>query len=266
MLDGRADVAVHSAKDLPSVPHDGARRSARSCARRDAADALIGRSLDELAAGATVAIGLGAPPGPARRGAPGPDVRRAARQHRHPAVEGPRRRRHRDGRRRPRRSSGSTDRIAERLDPSTVRAAVGQGCVAVECRAGRRRDGRRCWPRSTTPRPATPSRSSAASSPSSAPAARCRSAPTSPDGVCTCSSPAEDGAARDRRHGTWRWRSTGRATTTARDAAAAAPPQRGRRAGDGGAATAHPSPSPGPSRASSVTAWPRSGRRSSTSR
>ena len=30
---------------------------------------------------------------------------------------------------------GLTDRIAERLDPTAFVPAVGQGCVAVECRA-----------------------------------------------------------------------------------------------------------------------------------
>lgn len=56
VLDGRADLAVHSAKDLPSVPADGLVVVAW-CARRDPRDALVGRGLDELAPGATVATG-----------------------------------------------------------------------------------------------------------------------------------------------------------------------------------------------------------------
>ena len=56
VLDGRADLAVHSAKDLPSAAADGLRLGA-FCARRDPADALIGRRLDELDDGATVATG-----------------------------------------------------------------------------------------------------------------------------------------------------------------------------------------------------------------
>lgn len=56
VLDGRADVAVHSAKDLPSTPAAGLTIAA-FCERRDAADALIGRSLAALVAGATVATG-----------------------------------------------------------------------------------------------------------------------------------------------------------------------------------------------------------------
>ena len=87
MLDGRADVAVHSAKDLP-VRHTRrprARRGAR--ARRPARRA---RRLDprRLPAGARVAHRIGAPPRAARGAAARPHVRRAARQHRHPARAG----------------------------------------------------------------------------------------------------------------------------------------------------------------------------------
>ncbi len=45
VLDGRADAAVHSAKDLPSVSHEQLRIGA-FLRRRDAADALIGRTLE----------------------------------------------------------------------------------------------------------------------------------------------------------------------------------------------------------------------------
>jgi hydroxymethylbilane synthase len=56
LLQGRADVAVHSAKDLPSaeVP---ALRLAAFPVRADPRDALVGRRLDDLAEGATVATG-----------------------------------------------------------------------------------------------------------------------------------------------------------------------------------------------------------------
>lgn len=56
VLDGSADVAVHSAKDLPSTTPDGL---TLTCVpeRRDAADVLIGRSLAGLGSGATVATG-----------------------------------------------------------------------------------------------------------------------------------------------------------------------------------------------------------------
>jgi hydroxymethylbilane synthase len=56
VLRGEADVAVHSAKDLPSSTPPGLRLS---CVpqRLDAADVLIGRSLAGLGPGATVATG-----------------------------------------------------------------------------------------------------------------------------------------------------------------------------------------------------------------
>jgi hydroxymethylbilane synthase len=56
VLDGRADVAVHSAKDLPSVTPEGL---VFACVpeRVDARDALVGRSLEGLGPGATVATG-----------------------------------------------------------------------------------------------------------------------------------------------------------------------------------------------------------------
>jgi hydroxymethylbilane synthase len=56
VLDGEADVAIHSAKDLPSTTPDGL---SLTCVpqRIDAADVLIGRSLAGLGPGATVATG-----------------------------------------------------------------------------------------------------------------------------------------------------------------------------------------------------------------
>jgi hydroxymethylbilane synthase len=134
VLDGRADAAVHSAKDLPSQSHLQLRIAAFT-ARRDAADALVGCRLDGLASGATVATGS------VRRRAQlatvRPDLRFvelrgniARRLSQVPdggavvmavaALE----------------VLGLTERIAERLDPATFVPAVGQGCVAVECRAG----------------------------------------------------------------------------------------------------------------------------------
>jgi hydroxymethylbilane synthase len=56
VLDGLADVAIHSAKDLPSAATDGLTIGAW-CARRDERDALVGNTLDGLAVGATVATG-----------------------------------------------------------------------------------------------------------------------------------------------------------------------------------------------------------------
>jgi hydroxymethylbilane synthase len=56
VLDGRADLAVHSAKDLPSTPTGGLVIGAIT-ERRDPRDALVGCRLNDLADGATVATG-----------------------------------------------------------------------------------------------------------------------------------------------------------------------------------------------------------------
>jgi hydroxymethylbilane synthase len=133
VLRGDADFAVHSAKDLPSTTADGLRLAA-FCERRDARDVLVGATLDELTAGATVATGsvrrraqltrarpdlnfvelrgnihtrLGkVPPG-------GAVVIAAA------ALE----------------ILGLLDRVACYLVPEAFVPSPGQGCVAVECRA-----------------------------------------------------------------------------------------------------------------------------------
>ncbi len=56
VLDGRADMAVHSAKDLPAVTPDGLVLAAVP-ARGDARDCLVGARLDDLADGAVVGTG-----------------------------------------------------------------------------------------------------------------------------------------------------------------------------------------------------------------
>jgi len=56
VLDGRADVAVHSAKDLPSLTGPGLRLAAIPV-RADPRDALVGSTLEGLAPGAAVATG-----------------------------------------------------------------------------------------------------------------------------------------------------------------------------------------------------------------
>ncbi|QYG94838.1 hydroxymethylbilane synthase [Iamia sp. SCSIO 61187] len=56
VLDGDADAAVHSAKDLPAVTGEGLALAAVP-ERGDPRDALVGATLDGLAAGATVATG-----------------------------------------------------------------------------------------------------------------------------------------------------------------------------------------------------------------
>ncbi len=59
VLDGRADIAVHSAKDLPSSPElqVGGLTLAAIAERADPSDCLIGSTLDGLAPGATVGTG-----------------------------------------------------------------------------------------------------------------------------------------------------------------------------------------------------------------
>ncbi|HEY5664476.1 MAG TPA: hydroxymethylbilane synthase [Ilumatobacter sp.] len=137
VLDGRADVAVHSAKDLPTTPQDGLVLGAFT-ERRTAADALIGRSLVDLPGGATVATG--SVRRRAQLGRARPDLRfvelrgnietRLAKVPEGGAIvmavaalE----------------VLGLTRHIAEVLDPAEFVPAVGQGCVAVECRDGDRR-------------------------------------------------------------------------------------------------------------------------------
>jgi hydroxymethylbilane synthase len=132
VLDGRADLAVHSAKDLPSARHDGLRIGAY-VSRRSPNDALVGARLDELAEGATVATGS------VRRRAQlsslRPDLVFAElRGNIHTRLD-----RIPDG--------GAivmavaaleildmTERIAEVMDIDDMVPMVGQGCVAVEAR------------------------------------------------------------------------------------------------------------------------------------
>lgn len=133
VLEGRAEIAVHSAKDLPSTPTDGLVIGAFG-PRRDPSDVLIGRTLASLAPGATVATGSvrrraqllrvrpdlsfvelrGNIPTRLEKIPPNGAIVMAA-----AALE----------------ILGWTDRIAQRLDVDTMVPAVGQGCVAVECRS-----------------------------------------------------------------------------------------------------------------------------------
>ena len=134
LLDGTADVAVHSAKDLPSLTPD---ELELVCVpeRKDPADVLVGRSLAGLGPGATVATGS-----PRRRalllehrpdltvvglrgnmatrlgsvGRDGVDAVLAAAA----ALE----------------RLGHTQQVAERLDPEWFIPQVGQGALALESR------------------------------------------------------------------------------------------------------------------------------------
>ena len=132
VLRGDADIAVHSAKDLPSQHAEGLVVGAW-CERRDARDALVGKSLNELELGATVATGS------VRRRAQlltvRPDLKFVElRGNIHTRLE-----------KIPNNGSivmaiaamqvlGITDKIAEELVTTDFVPMVGQGCVAVECR------------------------------------------------------------------------------------------------------------------------------------
>jgi hydroxymethylbilane synthase len=133
VLEGRADLAVHSAKDLPPVTVAGLVLAAVP-PRGDPRDALVGATLEGLATGAVVATGS-----PRRRaqlaglrpdltfaelrGNIGTRLRKAVD---HDAVVV---------------AAAALDRLgegsraAERLHPATLLPQVGQGALAVECRA-----------------------------------------------------------------------------------------------------------------------------------
>lgn len=137
VLDGRADVAVHSAKDLPTET-DPRLVIGAFVARRDAADALIGRRLVDLDRGASVATG--SVRRRAQLGRARPDLRfEELRGNIHTRLE----RIPPDGAIVMAMAAlevlGIVERASERLDPREFVPAVGQGCVALECRADDRR-------------------------------------------------------------------------------------------------------------------------------
>jgi hydroxymethylbilane synthase len=133
VLDGRADVAVHSAKDLPAETSPELVLAALP-ERGDPRDALVGRPLDEIPTGGRV--GTGSVRRRAQLAALRPDLGFAELRGNIPtrlekaagfdavvlaaaALD----------------RLGLADRIAERVDPSVVLPQVGQGALAVECRA-----------------------------------------------------------------------------------------------------------------------------------
>lgn len=134
VLQGHADLAAHSAKDLPSVEADGLQLAA-FCERRDPRDALVGLALRDLPRGATVATG--SVRRRAQLAAVRPDLRFVElRGNIHTRLS-----KLPDG--------GAlvmavaamqildlTDHIADVLPIDPFVPAPGQGCVAVECRSG----------------------------------------------------------------------------------------------------------------------------------
>lgn len=131
VLDGRADIAVHSAKDLPSVTHPDLELAAIP-ERGDPRDALVGATLDKLRSGSRVATGS------IRRRAQLANLRSgleffnlrgniATRLEKAAefdaiivAVAALER-------------LGLADRISEILEPDVMLPQVGQGALAVEC-------------------------------------------------------------------------------------------------------------------------------------
>lgn len=133
VLDGRADIAVHSAKDLPALTPDGL----VICAvpeRADPRDALVGCALDDLPPGARVGTG---------------SIRRNVQlMERRPDLEIVQIRGNIDTRLR---LVGGLDAIVmaaaaldrlgleldvvDRLDAATMLPQVGQGTLAIECRS-----------------------------------------------------------------------------------------------------------------------------------
>lgn len=133
VLDGRADFAVHSAKDLPSTEPEGLVIAAVP-ERGDPRDALVGRSLEDLPQGAEIATGS------VRRKAQlahiRPDLRfvnlrgnvdtRIQKAKTHDAVVmaiAPIRR------------LGLTSAPAFALEPDVMLPQVAQGALAIECRS-----------------------------------------------------------------------------------------------------------------------------------
>jgi hydroxymethylbilane synthase len=134
VLDGRADLAVHSAKDLPALTAPGLVLAAIP-ERADPRDALVGAALDALPTGARVGTG---------------SVRRRAQlAHARPDLEFGPLRGNIETRLRKRAEAGYAAvvvaraaltrlgleaEIAEVLEPAVLLPQVGQGALAVECR------------------------------------------------------------------------------------------------------------------------------------
>jgi hydroxymethylbilane synthase len=136
VLDGRADLAVHSAKDLPSETPAGLVLAAVP-ERADARDALVGAALDDLPTGAVVGTG---------------SVRRRAQlAHARPDLGFRGLRGNIETRLRKQQTEeldaivvavaaldrlGLSHHAAEVLSPAVLLPQVAQGALAVECRSG----------------------------------------------------------------------------------------------------------------------------------
>jgi hydroxymethylbilane synthase len=133
LLDGRADLAVHSAKDLPSTTVDGLALAAVPT-RADPRDVLVGATLDALAPGAHVATGSArrrvqlahARPDLRFSGLRGNIATRLQRVGEFDAVVMAKAALDR---------LGLTPDVVDVLDADVVVPQVGQGALAIECRA-----------------------------------------------------------------------------------------------------------------------------------
>jgi hydroxymethylbilane synthase len=136
VLDGRADFAVHSAKDLPSSRELQPEGLVIGCVpeRADPRDVLVGSTLAGLRVGALVATGsvrrrvqlANLRPDLTFTGLRGNIDTRLAKAADHDAIVMAAAALHRLGR---------DDAIAETLDPEVLLPQVAQGALAIECRA-----------------------------------------------------------------------------------------------------------------------------------
>jgi hydroxymethylbilane synthase len=135
VLDGRADVAVHSAKDLPSTTPDGLDLAAIP-ERGDPRDALVGARLDDIPAGGR--IGTGSVRRRAQLAAQRPDVVFAPLRGN---IETRLRKRADEGLSAVVVAVAALDRLGLRaeatevLEPGVLLPQAAQGALAVECRA-----------------------------------------------------------------------------------------------------------------------------------
>jgi hydroxymethylbilane synthase len=134
VLAGRADIAVHSAKDLPALTAPGLQLAAFP-GRDDPRDVLVGAALAELAPGATVATGS------VRRRAQLASLRPDLRWHDLRGNIATRLSRVPSGgavvvAAAALNRLGLAERAAEVLDVDVMVPQVAQGALAVECRAG----------------------------------------------------------------------------------------------------------------------------------
>lgn len=133
LLDGRADLAVHSAKDLPAMSPDGLAIGAFP-ERGDVRDALVGKTLGELQSGEVIATGSlrrqvqlkSMRPDLEFTSVRGNIATRVAMAQRYGAVVVAYAALERLGR---------LDAMAQVFEPAEMIPQVGQGALAVECRS-----------------------------------------------------------------------------------------------------------------------------------